>query len=326
MLNNARRVIIICDKNIPRGISEVVEKSLVLNGFQIETILLQVSETTKSLYTITKLYHQFLKMRLDRICPVFTVGGGVIGDVTGFASATYMRGLPLFQIPTTFLAQVDSSIGGKVGINLSQGKNLVGTFYQPKATFIDPSLLLTLPESEIKCGLILNKDIFIFVSNNIEKIKTRNVAALEEIVKKMVYLKSRIVQKDEKDEKGFRVYLNYGHTIGHAIESAYQYKGISHGEAVSIGISMEARLAEKLGLVSCNLIKKQDRLLLDFGLPIRIEKPISAKKLINFMEFDKKTRDGRLCFVLPTNIGKGKFPVFVSRQLVQKILKEIIYE
>lgn len=327
---NPRRAIIVTDKNVAKFIARQVNQSLKQAGFDVKTLVLLPGERQKNLDTVRRLYDAFLTHKMDRWSPVFAVGGGIVGDIAGFASATYMRGLPFFQVPTTLLAQVDASIGGKVGVDLPQGKNLVGTFYQPQAIFIDPTLIMTLTDKEIsnglaevvKYGIIENNGFFAFLGKNILKLLQRDITVLETIIYICTSIKARFVEQDEKDEKDLRAILNYGHTIGHAIESASLYKRFSHGEALAIGMECEAKMAVEIGLASEELLIRQNELLKKCRLPTQI-KGLRAENIVKFIEQDKKVKNGKVRFALPEKIGKVKFPVFVSEKIIYKAIQYV---
>jgi 3-dehydroquinate synthase len=246
----------------------------------------------------------------DRQTVVVALGGGVVGDLAGFVAATFGRGLRFVQIPTTLLAQVDSSVGGKVGINLPGGKNMVGAFWQPRGVLIDVTVLGTLPDREfraglaevVKYGVIRDAEFFAYLEANVEPINARDAAVLTHIVERCCRLKADVVEQDEREETGLRSILNYGHTFCHAFEAATGYEQLLHGEGVAIGMMCAARLAERLGRVDDAFVERQNRLLEAFQLPLEVP-DVDREELVELMYRDKKVERGRLRFVLPTRLG-----------------------
>jgi 3-dehydroquinate synthase len=239
------------------------------------------------------------------------VGGGVVGDLAGFVAATYNRGLPLLMVPTTLLAMVDSSVGGKVGVNLPQGKNLVGAFHQPAGVWIDTSLLDTLPDREyrsglaevVKYGVIRDAEFFEWLEKNAPAVLAREPAAVAHVVARSCRLKADVVEQDEREETGLRMVLNYGHTFAHAFESVGGYGTWLHGEAVAAGMVCASRLAERRGLISAEMTERQSALLARFQLPTARKPEWDVDRLIEAMRRDKKNVGGRMRFVLPTRLG-----------------------
>jgi 3-dehydroquinate synthase len=313
-LFGSTRALVVADRNTARY----------ARGWADPPVVLPAGERTKSSKQLLYLWNELAARRIDRYTPVVAVGGGVIGDLAGFAAATYMRGVPLVQVPTSMLAQVDASIGGKTAVNLPQGKNLAGVFYQPRAIVIDPRALLTLSEREyrtglaeaVKYGMIKDAGLFRLLERSVERLRGRDLRLLEEIIVRCVRIKLGIVKIDER-EKGPRMILNYGHTIGHAIEKATAYR-INHGEAISIGMNLEGQLAVKMRLLRRSVLERQNELLLALGLPI--EESLSRRELLSAMALDKKARAGKIRFVLPTGVGKVRFPVVVPPKLFDQIL------
>lgn len=293
-------------------------------GWAENPVVLPAGEATKNFRQLEHLWNAFAARKLDRYTPVVAVGGGVIGDLVGFAAATYMRGVPLVQVPTSMLAQVDASIGGKTAINLPQGKNLAGVFYQPRAIVIDPAALSSLPWREyrtglaeaVKYGMIQDAGLFRLLERHVERLRARDEKLLEQIIARCVRIKLGVVRIDER-EKGPRMILNYGHTLGHAIEKATRYR-VNHGEAISIGMNLEGELAVRMGLFRRPLLERQNALLRALGLPI--EGAFDRRKLLSAMALDKKAKAGRVRFVLPTAIGRVRFPIVVPPKLLAEIL------
>lgn len=308
-----RLAAIVTDENVRDRHAAPIVSSLDAAGWRTETIVLPAGEQTKSQPHVSELYDRLVALQADRQSLVIAVGGGVIGDLAGFVAATYNRGLPFVQVPTTLLAQVDSSVGGKVGINHPQGKNLIGAFHQPLGVFIDTAVLATLPDRDyrsglaevVKYGVILDATFFDFLERNVEKINRRTDDALREIVARSCRLKADVVEKDEFERSGLRAVLNYGHTFAHAFEALYGYGELLHGEAVSIGMIYASRLAERLGRIEAAMTKRQIDLLQALELPIALpEKNRPANDaLLAAMRLDKKNISGKLRFVLPTRMG-----------------------
>ncbi len=266
-------------------------------------------EAYKTLETVRRAYDAMLEARLERGSPVVAVGGGVTGDTAGFIAATYLRGVPFFQCPTTLLAMVDASVGGKVGVNVPQGKNLIGAFYQPRAVIMDPLVLQTLPQRELLCGLaecikhgvIRDADLFDWIEQNTAAILKHKPDEMVELLARNVRIKAAVVIEDEK-EAGIRAHLNFGHTFAHAIEATSGYGHILHGEAVALGMLAAAHLAADLGRCDRSVHDRLLALLEKVGLPTKSEL-VSTEELMNAMLLDKKVRDAKLRLVLPERIG-----------------------
>lgn len=284
-------------------------KSLKAAGFDPFTIILPDGEEYKTLNGLSTIYDGLIEHRMERSSPVIALGGGVIGDITGFAAATYQRGVPYIQVPTTLLSQVDSSVGGKTAVNHPKGKNLIGAFYQPKAVFIDPLTLRTLEEREVKAGLaevikygvIRNKNFFAFLEGNTEGL-LKLEDTIEKAIERSCELKAEVVGEDET-ESGLRAILNYGHTFGHAIESLSGYGKYRHGEAVAIGMCLAAAFSRKAGLCSKEVEERITALVRSIGLPATPPQ-LTPEAWIESMRLDKKVAGGRMRLVLVENIGK----------------------
>ncbi len=300
---------------------------------KIHTVMIPEGERYKTLQTVEKLYKEFLKCRVDRSTGVLALGGGVVGDVAGFAAATYLRGLPLVQVPTTLLAQVDSSVGGKTGVDLAAGKNLVGAFYQPQLVYIDVSVLKTLPLREVLCGsaevikygAIASEKLFALLEKRMSSFLQLDPPLLKKIVKQCVKIKADIVEKDEKETRGIRSFLNFGHTLGHAVETLSGYERFSHGEAISIGMAFAAQLSAARGLTKTWSVDRLVNLIHEMGLPHQIP-PYSKNTYLQVMARDKKMEKGKIRYVLLKKIGSvltQMLPVqWVGEQLEQYELKE----
>jgi len=268
-------------------------------------------EQQKTLDTAVLLYDQFLANRMERSSLVVAVGGGVVGDVAGFAAATYMRGVPFVQMPTTLISQVDSSVGGKTAVDHALGKNLVGAFHQPRLVLIDPETLMSLPDRQLRAGLaevlryavIQSPPLFELLRTRMRDILARDTDALTEIVYQSVAIKARIVEQDET-ESGVRGTLNYGHTFGHAIEAITGYTRFLHGEAVAIGMQCAAEMARSRGMVDDVFCARQRDLLVAAGLPASCPRDVDLGAVVDAMKLDKKVQDGRIRFVVPLAIGE----------------------
>ena len=298
-----------------------------LKSFNIKTLILPDGEKYKNTSTLNKIHDFLINSKFNRDLTVIALGGGVIGDVVGFASDTFLRGVNLIHIPTTLLAQVDSSIGGKSGINHKNGKNLIGSFKHPEAVFIDTVFLQTLPEKEfisglaevVKYGAIGNASFLKWLNKKSENILCRETEYLVKMITISVKSKVRIVQKDEK-ESNIRALLNFGHTLGHAIESAMNYKGILHGEAISIGMNFAAAMSVENSSLEIADFNMLENTLLKLGLPIHIPSSISKRIIMKHMSFDKKKKNGKNHFVLLKSIGDS----FVSDKLSNNYISNFV--
>src|SRR5262245_11493739 len=296
-------------------------------GLRVEQSVLPAGEATKCLAKAEHLYNRLADMPADRQTLIVAVGGGVIGDLAGFVAATYNRGLPLLMNPTTLLAMVDSSVGGKVGINHPKGKNLIGAFHQPAGVWITTSLLATLPDREyrsglaevVKYGVILDADFFAWLEANRDAVLRRDAEAVSYIVARCCRLKADVVEQDERELTGLRAVLNYGHTFAHAFETVGGYGAWLHGEAVAAGMICASRLAERRGLISAEVTQRQVSLLRGFELPVApLAWPVA--ELLSVMRSDKKNVAGRLRFVLPTRLGEVKLFDDVPETDVREVL------
>jgi 3-dehydroquinate synthase len=307
-----RAALVVTDRHVAElPLLSACQAALEQVGVVSRTVALPPGESTKSLDSASLLYDELIGMKADRHTVVVAVGGGVIGDLAGFVAATYARGLPLLMVPTTLLAQVDSSVGGKVGINHPGAKNIIGAFHQPIGVWIDTESLSSLPLRELRCGLaevvkygvILDANFFAHLERDAGAILDRRPEALRKIVAHSCRLKAEVVTRDEREETGLRAVLNFGHTIGHAIEAAAGYDGaVLHGEAVAAGMVAESRLAQRLGWIGPEITDRLVRLLERFGLPARFP-GLDADRLLEAMSRDKKNQRGRIRFVLPRALG-----------------------
>lgn len=323
--------LVVTDRNVA-GHANVVRDSLAEAGFRVELAELEPGEKTKSLSVISGLYERMVAMKADRRTVVVAVGGGVIGDASGFLAATYNRGVPFVQVPTTLLADVDSSVGGKVGVNLAAAKNLIGAFYQPLGVFIDTAVLSTLPDRDyrsglaevVKYGVILDAGFFEFLEQNIAGINAREPAVLRRIIARSCELKAHVVKEDEYERTGLRAVLNYGHTYAHAFEALAGYGELMHGEAVSVGMLYASRLAEKRGLIDADMTARQRNLLKQIGAMTDLPEPaaFSTDDILSKMRLDKKTVGGQLRFILPTKMGHVKTFTDVPESDVTAVVDE----
>ena len=299
----------------------------ILDGFNVQSVILPDGEEFKTLETLNKVFDALLEAKFDRTSTLIALGGGVIGDITGFAAASYQRGVGFIQVPTTLLSQVDSSVGGKTGINHELGKNMIGAFYQPKAVIIDVNTLDTLSNQEfsagmaevIKYGLLGNADFLSMLEANIESIMARKKDLIIEVIFNCCQDKARIVELDEF-EKGKRALLNLGHTFGHGIENAFGYGNYLHGEAVSIGMVMAAKLSKDEGNLSHEETLRVESILSKADLPISINKTIDSETLITAMSLDKKSIDGKIRLVLLKSLGDSYLTDSYSNENFMKVV------
>jgi len=296
-------------------------------GFDSVTVIIPDGEEYKDLLRLEQIFNELLTHRLDRESALIALGGGVIGDITGFAASTYMRGISCIQVPTTLLAQVDSSVGGKTGVNHKLGKNMIGTFWQPGLVWIDVATLKTLPKREllaglaevIKYGVIYDGELFEFLEVNRDRILNLDSGALTHIIKRSCAIKADVVSKDER-ESGLRAILNYGHTVGHAIETVTGYTRFLHGEGVAIGMHLEARLARILGFIDGAGVSRIRALIDSYGLPLEMPSDIDVHGILSSMQLDKKAVAGELKFVLPEGIGRVRIEKAVPEEAIRESL------
>lgn len=306
-----RAAVVVTEPAVGDLYAQDVIKSLHHAGFQTFTAEVAGGEECKTLATVSSLYDRLLNIQMDRTGVLVTLGGGVIGDLGGFGAATYLRGIDFIQIPTTLLAQVDASIGGKVGVNLPQGKNLVGAFYQPKRVLIDPDVLATLPERQfrsglaelIKHGIISDQELLGFIRTQAKALERLDRDVLEKAIARSCEIKASVVMQDEK-ESGLRAVLNYGHTVAHGIETATDYVKYAHGEAVSIGMVTAALISEAIGLAPRGIAGEIAETLSSVGLPVIPDNTVSIDAVLDAMIHDKKVMFGKLRFVLLESIGE----------------------
>jgi len=319
------QAVIITDTTVEGLYAEVLERGLANAGFDVTILEVPSGEEQKSLETAGRLYGDLTEAYAERTTPVLALGGGVIGDLAGFVAATYMRGVPLIQVPTTLLAQVDSSIGGKTAVDYGQLKNIIGVFYQPRMVVADIDTLKTLPEVEltngmaevIKSAAIRNRNLFNFLDINMKKALECHPAVLETIVLEAARIKAEIVEKDEKEE-GLRGILNYGHTIGHAIEAVSDFQ-LKHGQAVAIGMAAAAKISSRMGILDESEVVKLERIIEKAGLPTEMP-GIDKEAVMQVMQHDKKVLQGRVRFVMLKSVGNAYISDEVDSSLVEEVL------
>jgi 3-dehydroquinate synthase len=323
-------VVLITDANIDDEQREYVDRvtdPMAEQGCEVDILVVKAGEQSKCPEVAVELWENMLDEGTDRQSVVVALGGGVVGDLAGFVAATFGRGLRFVQIPTTLLAQVDSSVGGKVGINLPGGKNMVGAFWQPRGVLIDVDVLATLPDRQyraglaevVKYGVIQDADFFAYLEAHVDAINAHDAGVLTHIVERCCRLKADVVEQDEREETGLRSILNYGHTFCHAFEAATGYEELLHGEGVAIGMMCAARLAQRRGRVDAAFVARQKKLLEALGLPLAVP-DVDHDELIDLMYRDKKVERGRLRFVLPTRMGHVELVRDVTTEDVEAVL------
>ena len=328
-LGVGRHTALVSDAAILRLYGKAVGRSLESAGFTVTTVEVPAGEAAKTLAVAERCWDALLAAGLDRTSTVLALGGGAVGDVAGFVAATYMRGVNIVQLPTTVLAMVDASSGGKTAINHPTAKNLIGAFHQPRLVLCDPTTTRTLSQREfssglaeiVKHGIVLDAAYFAEVERDAAALCARDLPVVERIIGGSCRLKAGIVERDERESE-LRHVLNYGHTIGHALEAVTGYARFAHGEAVALGIVAEARLARRLGIGSDETVARQERLLASVGLPVRAP-AIDADEVLAAITRDKKARDGRVPFVLAPRIGAFQLAYDVSPDLIRAALREL---
>lgn len=325
--------LIVSDTNVAPLHAEAVRRSLQAANWDVDVIALPSGEPSKSLDVVNTVYDRLIQRQADRRTVIFAVGGGVVGDAAGFVAATYSRGVPFVQVPTTLLADVDSSVGGKVGVNHPLAKNMIGAFYQPFGVLIDTSVLSTLPDREYKSGLaevvkygvILDAEFFAQLETQVAELGRRDADTLAAVIARSCRLKADIVEKDEFERTGLRAALNYGHTFAHGFEALCGYGMLLHGEAVSIGMVCASRLAERRGLIDASVTQRQIDLLGALGLPLRLPAgvTITANDMLARMRLDKKAVAGQLRFVLPTRMGHVETMANIPEDDVRAVMSTV---
>jgi len=328
-LGLGQKIAVVVNPTVKALYAKQVMESLKAQGFMAMVIVIPDGEQHKDLDWANAIYTSLLTNAFDRRSLIVALGGGVIGDLAGFAAATYMRGIPFVQVPTTLLAMVDSSVGGKTGVNHPMGKNMIGAFHQPQKVLMDLEVLKTLPKEEflsgmaevIKYGVIWDGAFFDYLDNNRDRILGLDRDALIHVIRRSCEIKAEVVGKDER-EGGLRAILNFGHTVGHAIEKAENYT-MRHGEAVAIGMVYASRLAFATGLCDASVPERVEKLIASYGLPTNLRslsrKP-TVQGLMDTMQIDKKAEGGKVKFVLPTKIGE----VVITKEWEEQKLRELI--
>jgi 3-dehydroquinate synthase len=330
-LGLGKKVALVTNPTVKKLYASRVTDCLFAAGFQVLLIEIPDGEQYKTLDSANRIFTELLKNRFDRKSALVALGGGVIGDLTGFAAAAFMRGVPFVQVPTTLLAMVDSSVGGKTGVNHPMGKNMIGAFHQPQKVLVDINVLKTLAKEEflagmaevIKYGVIRDADLFEYLGKNRDKILALDPASLEHIIRRSCEIKAEVVSKDER-EGGLRAILNFGHTVGHTIETAENYT-MRHGYAVAVGMVYASRLAHRMGLCDASVPERLEKLLTSYGLPAHLSalsrKP-AIDELLAGMQIDKKAEGGKVKFVLPKKMGE----VVITKDWEEGMLKEVLQE
>ncbi len=321
------RLVIITHPSINRLYGGKLSKGISQANIPTHVIEVPEGEKSKSLEQAEKIYDKLIEWKCDRKTVLLALGGGVIGDLTGFIAATYMRGVPFIQVPTTLLAQVDSSVGGKTAVNHPLGKNMIGVFYQPRLVVVDLETLKSLPEKEyksgisevVKYGVIEDARLFEYLENQFQNILSHDPKALEHIIATSCAIKARVVEKDER-ESHYRMVLNFGHTIGHAIESLTGYSTYTHGEAVAIGMVYAAKLSEVMDRCGEDVTRRITGLIKNFGLPTQLPS-LEAGDIIQSMHLDKKTTHQKIRFILVKDIGSIEIMDQVEESYIQEALK-----
>jgi len=322
--------IVISDENVFSLYGSRVGGILKAAGFAVNSFVVPPGEETKSMNYAIKIYDFLVEQRAERDDILIALGGGMVGDLAGFVAATFLRGMPWIQVPTSLVAMVDASIGGKVGVNHPEGKNLIGAFYQPNLVLADPQTLTTLPKREltsgwaevIKHGLILDKEYFKFLETNVDRLAKLEPELLTRAIARSAAIKAQVVSQDEKEREGKRTILNYGHTIAHGLEAASQYKRFLHGEAVAIGMMGAAKLSQRLNLLLSETVERQQILLQKFGLPT-VFSGLDLNEIARAMEVDKKTKKRAIRWVLLQDIGKVVIRSDVPQRDVLAVLQEL---
>ncbi|MBN2654148.1 MAG: 3-dehydroquinate synthase [Nitrospirae bacterium] len=322
------KVVILTNPLVESLYCDTLHRSLSQSGFECYRVIMPDGEQYKTYDWACSILTELLKRRLDRKSCVVALGGGVIGDMAGFVSSIYMRGISFVQAPTTLLAQVDSSVGGKTGVNHLLGKNMIGTFYQPRLVLADTFALKTLAPREFLCGMaevikygiISDSSFFDFLEAEKNRILSFDEQALSYIIKKSCEIKADVVSKDEH-ESGLREILNFGHTVGHALETETGYLKYLHGEGVAIGMCIESKIAHLMGLLDAGQLRRIEALISSYGLPVSLPEGISLPNLIQHMQLDKKTVSGSVKFILPESIGKVRIETGISEDIIMRSFK-----
>ncbi len=331
------RATIISDENVFSVFGGKVSGILRDTGFAVNSFIVPPGEETKTMAYAVKLYDSLVEQRAERDDIIVALGGGMVGDLAGFVAATFLRGMPWVQVPTSLIAMVDASIGGKVGVNHPEAKNLIGAFYQPSMVLADPQALTTLPQRELtsgwaevmKHGMILDAEFVRFLENNVDGLIKLEPKVVAQCIARSAAIKAQVVSQDEKEREGKRTILNYGHTIAHGLEAATQYKRFLHGEAVAIGMMGAAKVSQRLGLLPSAAVERQKALLRRFGLPVSVRAKRGSLKLSiggigKAMELDKKVKAKAIRWVLLQDIGEVVIRSDVDREDVLAVLRELV--
>ena len=328
----ADRYVIITDRKVGGLYGERLQRSLARAGLRVDRLAFPAGERSKTRETKQRIEDRLAALGAGRDCAILALGGGVTGDLAGFVAASWHRGVPLIQVPTTLLAMVDASIGGKTAVNLPRGKNLVGAMHQPLAVYADVSTLKTLPDAVyrdgiaelVKAGVIADAGLFRWIESHVRELLARRRETVVEAVARAVHIKGRVVCSDER-ELGRRAILNFGHTIGHALESVSGYS-LSHGKAVAIGMTVEARLAVDHGGLSAAAALRIAALLESFGLPVKVPAGLAPMRVLNATFFDKKSRSGRVRYALPVALGRMARGPAVTRTIEDGVVLAVLRE
>ena len=320
------RIAIVTNPTVAQLYLAPVHDALQQAGFEVTPVLVPDGEEHKNLASLSTIFDRLIQERFDRKSCVLALGGGVIGDLAGFAAATYLRGVPFVQVPTTLLAQVDSSVGGKTGVNHRDGKNLIGAFYQPRSVLIDVDVLMSLPRRElvaglaevIKYGIIEDPVLFDLLEKNMDKLLEVDRRLLTHVITTSCAIKAKVVEKDEREED-YRAVLNFGHTLGHALEAATGYRQFLHGEAVGVGMAEAAAISARVGFCDRGSLERIHGLIKKAGLPSKLPSDLSPQILISGMELDKKSAAGKIKFVMCAGMGKTCFHWLTPEQVMEAI-------
>jgi 3-dehydroquinate synthase len=320
------KVAVVTNPTVAQLYLDALCEALTSAGFQPMPILVPDGEAHKDLKSLALIYDRLIDDRFERSACILALGGGVIGDLAGFAAATYLRGVPYVQVPTTLLAQVDSSVGGKTGVNHQDGKNLIGAFYQPRLVLIDVEVLQSLPHREliaglaevIKYGIIEDPALFRLLEQEHRRLVGLDQELLMQVIGTCCAIKARVVEKDEREDD-YRAVLNFGHTIGHALEAATGYSRFLHGEAVGIGMAKASAISAQQGFCDQSSLRRIHDLIEKVGLPLEIPVEVSVDSLIQGMELDKKSAGGKIKFVVCAGIGKTRFHSLTPAEILSAL-------
>jgi 3-dehydroquinate synthase len=326
----ARRLLLASHPRLLELYGNALADGLRAAGYDVSVTSIPVGERSKSLAMAARLYAELAAAGMDRHGAVLALGGGVIGDLAGFAAATWLRGIDVIQIPTTLLAMVDSAIGGKTGVNLPVGKNLVGAFHQPRAVLVDPNVLKSLPMRDvrsgmaevIKYGVIADAALFSFLEAEMPRCLAMEPDAMARVIADSAACKARVVSADER-EGGLRAILNYGHTAGHAVEKAAGYRRLRHGEAIAIGMGAAARIGHALGITPTKAVARMEAVIEAAGLPLRIPPGIALNTLVEAMALDKKAKGGSVKWVMAEAVGRVRTGVEVPLDVAARVLRDL---